>query len=85
MPVCMVGLADGTCATSLVVCPSWSVPAPQAAPPLLPLLHLVKWQQERVVELFSAASQGCQPSEQLAPGSLCAAGSETVCCALGQW
>lgn len=84
MLVCMAGLADGTCATSLVVCPSRGVPDPQAAPPLLPPLLPVNWQQEWVVEPFSAASRGCQPSAQLTPVSLYAAGSEMVCCALGQ-
>lgn len=57
MPACVTGLADGTSATSLVVCPSWGVPAAWAAFPLLPPLLPVNWQQGGVV----AAEPICLP------------------------
>lgn len=72
-PACVAGLAGSISATSLAVCPSRGAPAPQAARLLLPPLLLVNWQQGRVVAPCSAASWGCSPSAQWAPGSLSAA------------
>lgn len=71
VPACVAGLADSSSASSLVVCPSWGVSAPWAAPSLLALLLLVIWQHRQVVKLCLAASWGCQP---LALGFPCAAG-----------